>query len=71
MSESTPDPLQPTVPAVRDRQEHGKAPDLDPEVLDHRAEREEAALRADAGEQPGASGDGEGYDPADVPPAED
>ncbi len=69
MSESTPDPLQPTVPAVRDRQEHGKAPHLDAEALDHRAEREEAAVRADAGEQTGATDDG--YDPADVPSAED
>ncbi|MEJ5915127.1 hypothetical protein [Pseudokineococcus sp. 1T1Z-3] len=48
-SGDTPDPIQPQVPTVKDRQEHGKSPDLDEEALDHRTEREAETLRQDAG----------------------
>lgn len=63
-----PDPIQPAVPAVKDRQEHAKAPDLDEEVLDHRAEREERLVREDAGESGGGP---ESFDRDAVPDAED
>ncbi|MEJ5946278.1 hypothetical protein WDZ17_13345 [Pseudokineococcus basanitobsidens] len=48
-SGDTPDPIQPTVPTPKDREEHAKSPDLDEEALDHRTEREEESVRQDAG----------------------
>lgn len=67
-----PDPIQPEVPAVKDRQEHGKEPDLAEEVLDHRAEREAELVREDAGEGAGGSDGGpESFDRDAVPDAEE
>lgn len=66
-----PDPIQPEVPAVKDRQEHGKEPDLAEEVLDHRAEREEQLVREDAGQGAGDDGDPTSFDRDAVPNAEE
>lgn len=52
------DVMEPTEPAPRDRQEHGKAPDrLDDDELAHRAEHERVQAGVDD------------YNPEDVPSA--